>query len=76
VNDGGIGLSEGLAGPPPASPPALQITRVVCSQGGLMVAGAKIHRGKVVTVAIEDTSSASCTTGHNWPPIPAPSSRR
>ncbi|HEY2127363.1 MAG TPA: IS481 family transposase [Streptosporangiaceae bacterium] len=49
-----------LAGPPPASPPALQVTRVVSSQGGLMIAGVKIHlghvhRGKVVTVVIEDT---------------------
>jgi hypothetical protein len=49
-----------LAGPPPASPPALQVTRVVSSQGGLMVAGVKIHldhvhRGKVVTVVIEDS---------------------
>jgi hypothetical protein len=50
-----------LAGPPPApQPAAMQVTRVVSSQGGLMVAGIKIHlghihRGKVVTVAIEDT---------------------
>jgi hypothetical protein len=49
-----------LAGPPPASPPALQVSRVVSSQGGLMVAGVKIHlghvhRGKVVTVVIEDS---------------------
>jgi transposase InsO family protein len=49
-----------LAGPPPASPPALQVTRVVSSQGGLMVAGVKIHlghvhRGKVVTITIEDS---------------------
>jgi hypothetical protein len=38
----------------------MQVTRVVSSQGGLMVAGAKIHlghvhRGKVVTVVIEDS---------------------
>ena len=50
-----------LAGPPPTPPPgALQVTRVVSSQGGLMVAGTKIHlghahRGKVVTVVIEDS---------------------
>jgi len=49
-----------LAGPPPVSPPALQVTRVVPSQGGLMVAGVKIHlghvhRGKVVTAIIEDS---------------------
>jgi hypothetical protein len=50
-----------LAGPPPAQPAAaLQVTRVVSSQGLLMVAGGKLqaghaHRGKVVTVAIEDT---------------------
>jgi hypothetical protein len=47
-----------LAGPPPPPPPALRVTRVVSSQGGLMVAGVKIHlghvhRGKVVTVVIE-----------------------
>ena len=39
---------------------ALHVTRVVSSQGGLMVAGVKIHlghvhRGKVVTVVIEDS---------------------
>jgi transposase InsO family protein len=49
-----------LAGPPPTSPPAMRVTRVVSSQGGLMVAGVKIHlghvhRGKVVTVVIEDS---------------------
>jgi hypothetical protein len=49
-----------LAGPPPASPPTMQVTRVVSSQGGLMAAGVKIHlghvhRGKVVTVVIEDS---------------------
>ncbi len=49
-----------LAGQPPASPPAMRVTRVVSSQGGLMVAGVKIHlghahRGKVVTVVIEDS---------------------
>jgi transposase InsO family protein len=50
-----------LAGPPPACPPAaMRVTRVVSSQGGLMVAGVKIHlghvhRGKVVTVIIEDS---------------------
>jgi hypothetical protein len=37
----------------------MRVTRVVSSQGGLMVAGVKIHlghvhRGKVVTVVIED----------------------
>jgi hypothetical protein len=36
------------------------VTRVVSSQGGMMVAGVKIHlghahRGKVVTVVIEDS---------------------
>jgi hypothetical protein len=36
------------------------VTRVVSSQGGMMVAGTKIHlghvnRGKVVTVVIEDS---------------------
>jgi hypothetical protein len=50
-----------LAGPPPTPPPAaMRVTRVVSSQGGLMVAGIKIHlghvhRGKVVTVVIEDS---------------------
>jgi hypothetical protein len=50
-----------LAGPAPApATQALQVTRVVSSQGGLMVAGVKIHlghvhRGKVVTVVIEDS---------------------
>jgi hypothetical protein len=49
-----------LAGPPAAPPPAMHVTRVVSSQGGLMVAGVKIHlghvhRGKVVTVVIEDS---------------------
>ena len=49
-----------LAGLPPATPPAMRVTRVVSSQGGLMVAGVKIHlghvhRGKVVTVVIEDS---------------------
>jgi hypothetical protein len=45
-----------LAGPPLASPPpAMHVTRVVSSQGGLMAAGARIHRGKVVTVIIEDS---------------------
>lgn len=50
-----------LAGPPPATPPAaMRVTRVVSSQGGLMVAGVKIHlghvhRGRVVTVVIEDS---------------------
>jgi hypothetical protein len=50
-----------LAGPAPApATQALQVTRVVSSQGGLMVAGIKIHlghvhRGKVVTVVIEDS---------------------
>jgi Integrase core domain len=49
-----------LAGPAPApATQALQVTRVVSSQGGMMVAGVKIHlghihRGKVVTVVIED----------------------
>lgn len=49
-----------LAGPPPAPAPATtEVTRVVSSQGLLMVAGAKlqvghVHRGKVVTVAIDD----------------------
>jgi len=38
----------------------MRVTRVVSSQGGLMVAGVKIHlghvhRGKVVTVVIEDS---------------------
>jgi hypothetical protein len=38
----------------------MRVTRVVSSQGGLMVAGIKIHlghvhRGKVVTVVIEDS---------------------
>jgi hypothetical protein len=38
----------------------MHVTRVVSSQGGLMVAGVKIHlghvhRGKVVTVIIEDS---------------------
>jgi hypothetical protein len=50
-----------LAGPAPApATQALQVTRVVSSQGGMMVAGVKIHlghahRGKVVTVVIEDS---------------------
>ena len=50
-----------LAGPAPAPvTQALHVTRVVSSQGGLMVAGVKIHlghvhRGKVVTVVIEDS---------------------
>jgi hypothetical protein len=50
-----------LAGPAPApAREALRVTRVVSSQGGLMVAGVKIHlghahRGKVVTVTIEDS---------------------
>jgi hypothetical protein len=50
-----------LAGPPPESPPAaMRVTRVISSQGGHMVAGVKIHlghvhRGKVVTVVIEDS---------------------
>ena len=50
-----------LAGPAPALPAqALQVTRVVSSQGPLIVAGVKIHlghihRGKVVTVATEDS---------------------
>jgi transposase InsO family protein len=50
-----------LAGPAPAPvAQALHVTRVVSSQGGLMVAGVKIHlghvhRGKVVTVIIEDS---------------------
>jgi Integrase core domain len=50
-----------LAGPAPAPvTQALHVTRVVSSQGGLMVAGVKIHlghvhRGKVVTVIIEDS---------------------
>jgi transposase InsO family protein len=50
-----------LAGPAPApAAQALQVTRVVSSQGGMMVAGVKIHlghvhRGKVVTVVIEDS---------------------
>jgi hypothetical protein len=49
-----------LAGPPPLPAPATtQVTRVVSSQGGLMVAGTKIHlghahRGKIVTVIVED----------------------
>jgi hypothetical protein len=38
----------------------MRVTRVISSQGGLMVAGVKIHlghvhRGKVVTVVIEDS---------------------
>jgi transposase InsO family protein len=50
-----------LAGPAPApATQALRVTRVVSSQGGMMVAGIKIHlghvhRGKVVTVIIEDS---------------------
>jgi transposase InsO family protein len=50
-----------LAGPAPApANQALQVTRVVSSQGGMMVAGVKIHlghvhRGKIVTVVIEDS---------------------
>jgi hypothetical protein len=50
-----------LAGPAPApAREALRVTRVVSGQGGLMVAGVKIHlghahRGKVVTVIIEDS---------------------
>jgi transposase InsO family protein len=50
-----------LAGPAPAPvTAALRVTRVVSSQGALMVAGVKIHlghvhRGKVVTVVIEDS---------------------
>jgi transposase InsO family protein len=50
-----------LAGPAPApATQALQVTRVVSSQGGMMVAGVKIHlghvhRGKVVTVVMEDS---------------------
>jgi alkylation response protein AidB-like acyl-CoA dehydrogenase len=49
-----------LAGPPPATPAAMRVTRVVSSQGGLMVAGVKIHlghvhRGTVVTVIIQDS---------------------
>jgi len=50
-----------LAGPAPApATHALHVTRVVSSQGGLMVAGVKIHlghvhRGKVVTIVIEDS---------------------
>ena len=51
-----------LAGPPPAAPPAgaTQVSRVVSSQGLLMVAGVKLqvghaHRSKVVTVVIEDS---------------------
>ena len=50
-----------LAGPPPAPPPAaMRVTRVVSSQGSLMAAGVKIHlghvhRGKAVTVIIEDS---------------------
>jgi hypothetical protein len=50
-----------LAGPAPTpATHALTVTRVVSSQGGLMVAGIKIHlghvhRGKIVTVAIEDS---------------------
>jgi len=50
-----------LAGPAPApATQALRVTRVVSSQGGMMVAGMKIHlghvhRGKVVTVVIEDS---------------------
>jgi hypothetical protein len=50
-----------LAGPAPAPvTQVLHVTRVVSSQGGLMVAGVKIHLGrvhcgKVVTVVIEDS---------------------
>jgi transposase InsO family protein len=50
-----------LAGPAPAPiTQALRVTRVVSSQGAMMVAGTKIHlghahRGKVVTVVIEDS---------------------
>jgi hypothetical protein len=50
-----------LAGPAPApATAALRVTRVVSSQGALMVAGIKIHighvhRGKIVTVVIEDS---------------------
>jgi len=50
-----------LAGPAPApATAALRVTRVVSSQGALMVARVKIHlghvhRGKVVTVVIEDS---------------------
>jgi hypothetical protein len=50
-----------LAGPPPPAPPAgiTRVSRVVSSQGSLMVAGTKIHlghahRGKIVTVIVED----------------------
>jgi hypothetical protein len=50
-----------IAGPAPApATAALRVTRVVSSQGALMVAGVKIHlghihRGKIVTVIIEET---------------------
>ena len=51
-----------LAGPPPTARPAAvtHVSRVVSSQGSLMVAGVKLqvgraHRGKVVTVMIDDT---------------------
>ena len=50
-----------LAAPRSAAPPtgATHVSRVVSSQGSLMVAGTKLqvghaHRGKVVTVVIED----------------------
>jgi Integrase core domain len=50
-----------LAGPAPTpATTALHVTRVVSSQGALMVAGTKIHlghvhRGKIVTIVIEDS---------------------
>jgi hypothetical protein len=50
-----------LAGTPPAAPEAFpRVERVVSSSGSLKVAGCKVqvgqvHRGKVVTVVLEDT---------------------
>ncbi|WP_370103643.1 IS481 family transposase [Streptacidiphilus sp. MAP12-20] len=49
-----------LAGPPPQPEPTLQVTRVVSGQGTLHIAGCKLqigtsHRGKVVTVTVQDT---------------------
>jgi len=57
------------------------VTRVVSSQGGMMVAGVKIHlghvhRGKVVNVVIEDSEFRILHEGIQWPPAREPSSRR
>jgi len=59
----------------------MRVTRVVSSQGGLMVAGVKIHlghvhRGKVVTVVIEDSQFRILHDGTQLAACPAPSSRR